>query len=105
MQYHNRIAVIKSLRRAFGLDEKVSAKGKERERLLYDISAADAEAKQLRIEWVDGRIGRCVVGEKGEVVKCVIIGEEGRDRETERRLLGGDRRMEGIATRLKEGMY
>ncbi|RFU24634.1 hypothetical protein B7463_g11694, partial [Scytalidium lignicola] len=105
VQYHNRIVVIKALRKAFGLDEKVSAKGKGRERVLYDISAADAEAKQLRIEWVDGRIGRCVVGERGEMLKCVVIGEDGRDREMERRVLGGDRRMEGIATRLKEGRY
>ncbi|KAH8802698.1 Cenp-O kinetochore centromere component-domain-containing protein [Xylogone sp. PMI_703] len=105
VQYHNRITVIKALRKAFGLDEKVSEKGKGREKVLYDISAADAEAKQLRIEWVDGRIGRCVVGEKGEVLKCVVIGEEGRDRETERMVLGGDRRMEGIAMRLKAGVY
>ena len=103
--YHNRIAVIKSLRKAFALDEKSSKKGKGREKVIGDISAADAEAKQVRIEWIDGRIGRCVVGDKGEVTKCVIIGEDGRDRETERRIMGGDKRMERIAERLKEGIY
>ncbi|QSZ32120.1 hypothetical protein DSL72_001689 [Monilinia vaccinii-corymbosi] len=103
--YHLRIASIKHLRKLFSLDEKLSKKGKEKEREIADISAADAEAKQVRIEWVDGKIGRCVVGMNGEVVKCVIIGEDGRDRETERRVLGGDKRMEGIADRLMEGIY
>jgi central kinetochore subunit Mal2/MCM21 len=101
--YHNRISVIKSLRKEFKLDEKVSRKGKGRERVIADISAADAEAKQMRIEWVDGRIGRCVVGEGGEVRKCVVIGEEGRDFETERRVVKGG--MEGIGERLREGIY
>lgn len=103
--YHLRIASIKHLRKTFSLDEKLSRKGKEKEREIADISAADAEAKQVRMEWVDGRIGRCVVGMNGEVVKCVIIGEDGRDRDTERRVLGGDKRMEGIADRLMEGIY
>ncbi|KAH7386498.1 Cenp-O kinetochore centromere component-domain-containing protein [Cadophora sp. MPI-SDFR-AT-0126] len=101
--YHNRTSVIKGLRREFKLDEKESRKGKGREKIISDISAADAEAKQVRIEWVDGRIGRAVVDEKGEVVKCVVIGEDGRDGETERRLVGGG--MEGIGERLREGMY
>jgi central kinetochore subunit Mal2/MCM21 len=101
--YHNRISVIKSLRKEFRLDEKVSKKGKGREKVIADISAADAEAKQVRIEWVDGRIGRCVVDEGGEVKKCVVIGEEGRDWETERRIVRGG--MEGIGERLREGIY
>lgn len=109
--YHNRTAVIKALRKQFKLDEEATGsrknKGKQREKVIIDVSAADAEAKQVRIEWVDGRIGRCVVGEKGEVKKCVVIGENGRDRETERRIIGvgEDDRMEGIGDRLKEGIY
>ncbi|KAI9640479.1 hypothetical protein NHQ30_011225 [Ciborinia camelliae] len=103
--YHLRISSIKHLRKGFSLDEERSRKGKEKEREIADISAADAEAKQVRIEWVDGKIGRCVVGINGEVIKCVIIGEEGRDRDTERRVMGGDKRMEGIAERLMEGIY
>ncbi|PBP28588.1 cenp-O kinetochore centromere component [Diplocarpon rosae] len=101
--YHNRITIIKRLRSDFKLDEKVSKKGKGRERVIINISAADAEAKQVMIEWVDGRIGRAVVNERGEVVKCVVVGEEGRDREVERRLVGGS--MEGIRERLLDGMY
>ncbi|CZR65606.1 uncharacterized protein PAC_15506 [Phialocephala subalpina] len=101
--YHNRISIIKGLRREFKLDEKVSRKGKGRERIIADITAADAEAKQVRIEWVDGRIGRAVVDDRGEVGKCVVVGEDGRDREVERRVVAGG--MEGIGERLREGMY
>lgn len=103
--YHLRLSTVMALRKQFGLDEKVSRKGKGREQVIADIGVADAEAKQVRIEWVDGRIGRCMVGVRGEVVKCVVIGEGVRDRETERRIMGGDARMEGIGARLLEGIY
>lgn len=103
ISYQNRMAVIKSMRKSFALDERKSRK--ETGTGLSDVSAADAEAKQVRVEWADGRIGRFVVSDKGDVEKCVIIGEEGRDRENERRVLGGNSRMEGVADRLKEGIY
>ena len=104
--YHNRITVVKSLRKEFKLDEDPkNGKGKEKERLIIDISAADAEAKQVRIEWVDGRIGRCVVGDGGELKKCVVIGEDGRDREVERMIFEKNGRMELIGERLREGLY
>lgn len=99
--YHNRIAVIGGLRRSFGLDKSIDEdKGKTREPSLSDISAADAEARHIRLEWIDGRIGRVVVCSKGTVIKCVVIGDEGRDRRTERIVLGGDGRIDGIPGRL-----
>ncbi|KAL2065304.1 hypothetical protein VTL71DRAFT_2973 [Oculimacula yallundae] len=101
--YHNRITVVKGLRREFRLDEKESRKGKGREKVIVDISAADAETKQIRIEWVDGRIGRVVVDEKGVVKKCVVIGEDGRDWETERRVEGAN--MLDVGVKLREGIY
>ena len=109
--YHNRSTVIKGLRKMFKLDEVVSEKSKRKgkgpERVIEDISAGDAEAKHVRVQWVDGRIGTAVVGEKGEVTKCVVIGEEGRDFAVERRIKGegGSGRMEGIGERLLEGIY
>lgn len=107
--YHNRISTIKALRKEFALDEKPSKKGKERqiEKVIADITAADAEAKQIKIEWTDGRIGRVLVGEQGEVLRCVVIGEGGRERDVERRVVGemGRGRMDGIGERLREGIY
>lgn len=101
--YHNRVTVIKSLRKEFKLDEKENKKGKGREKVIADISAADAEAKQVKVEWVDGRIGRCVVDEGGRVVRCVVFGDGGRDGEVERAVVGSG--MEGIGEALREGIY
>ncbi|CAG8951801.1 hypothetical protein HYFRA_00005605 [Hymenoscyphus fraxineus] len=101
--YHNRVTAIKGLRKEFKLDEKVSAKGKGREKILEDISAADAEAKQVSLRWVDGKVGRVVVDDGGAVVGCVIMGPEGRDRETERAVLKG--KMEDIGEGLRAGIY
>ncbi|KAL3426921.1 CENP-o kinetochore centromere component [Phlyctema vagabunda] len=103
--YHNRETTVKRMRKEFLLDEKASRKGKEQNKVIVDISVADGEAQHIRIEWADGKIGRCIVNDQGKVEKCVVIGEDGRDRETERRVLGGDQSMEGIAQRLKEGIY
>ncbi|KFY03495.1 hypothetical protein O988_01438 [Pseudogymnoascus sp. VKM F-3808] len=91
--YHNRITVIAHMRRAFGLSTN-KEQGNGRKPVFSDISAADAEAKHVRLEWMDGRIGRAVISSKGKVVKCVVIGEEGRDRPTERAVLGGGGRIE-----------
>jgi central kinetochore subunit Mal2/MCM21 len=103
--YHNRVAAIAGMRKAFGLDVKKGRnKGKGRELIIRDISAADAEAKQIRFEWADGRIGRAVVDGKGEIQKCVIIGEDGRDRDMERRILGGNRTIDEVAERMGIGI-
>lgn len=115
--YHNRTSAIKSLRREFRLDEKPGEKGKEKEmdKVIQDVVAVDAEAKQIRIQWADERVGRVLIGEKGEVVHCVIMGEgEKRDVENERRILGAETGNLGagktgsmleIGERLKEGIY
>jgi central kinetochore subunit Mal2/MCM21 len=99
--YHNRLAVLRGMRKAFALDGSgPSDKGKSKDIGVSDVSAADAEMRQIRIEWHDGKIGRIVVSEKGDVLKAVIFGDEGRDRPTERCIQGGDRRVEGVAERL-----
>ncbi|KFY49215.1 hypothetical protein V496_10192 [Pseudogymnoascus sp. VKM F-4515 (FW-2607)] len=99
--YHNRITVITGMRRAFGLSGN-KEQGDERQLIFSDISAADAEAKHIRLEWMDGRIGRAVISSKGKILKCVVIGEDGRDRTTERAVMGGGGRIEGITGRLLE---
>jgi len=77
--------------------------------VITDISPADAEAKQVRIEWEDGRIGRVAIDEKGRVEKCVVIGEEGRDRYVEAMIMridnGKEVRIEDVGERLREGIY
>lgn len=102
VRYHNRIAVIADLRRALGLDGKrKDAKQLAEQSSILAISAVNAEAKQVRIDWKDGRSGRLVVGDDGEVVKLVVMLDgRGRDRELTRELLGAGSRLEDVAQRL-----
>ncbi|KAI1379124.1 Cenp-O kinetochore centromere component-domain-containing protein [Hypoxylon crocopeplum] len=100
VRYHNRSAVIGDLRSSAGLESK-KGKAKEMEVPIVDISAADAQAKQVRVEWSDGRSGRLVMGDDGDIVKMVAQGENGQDREAVRQLLGGSVRIEEVAKRLE----
>lgn len=101
LRYHNRVAVIADLRRAAGLDGKKRDAGELAGRSpLLGISAADAEAKQVRVDWKDGRSGRLVIGDDGDVVNLVVFGEQGRDREVARELLSGGSRLEDVARKL-----
>ncbi|KAK3335728.1 Cenp-O kinetochore centromere component-domain-containing protein [Cercophora scortea] len=97
VRYHHRLGVVADLRKAAGLEG-------EGERLpgqtLVDITPADAEAKQLSIEWADGRTGRLVMGDDGEILKLVALGDEGRDHEAARELLGGAVRVDEVVKSL-----
>ena len=104
MRYHHRLGVVADLRKAAGLGGKKGGDeeggGQEKPNRLVDISPADAEAKQLTIEWADGRTGRLVMGDDGEIVKLVVVGDNGRDREAGRELLGGAVRVDDLVRRL-----
>ncbi|KAF3061599.1 putative cenp-o kinetochore centromere component protein [Daldinia childiae] len=100
VRYHNRTAVIGDLRSMAGLESK-KGKAKELEVPITDISAADAQAKQIRVEWNDGRSGRLVMDDDGDIVKMVVQGEDGQDRETMRQFLGGSLRVEDVVKQLE----
>ncbi|KAK2600699.1 hypothetical protein N8I77_010214 [Diaporthe amygdali] len=101
VRYHNRVSVIADLRRAVGLDGKRrDAEELAESSSLLAISAADTEAKQVRIDWKDGRSGRLVIGDDGDVVKLVVFGDMGRDRELTRELLSDGSRLEDVARKL-----
>ncbi|KAK1768862.1 Cenp-O kinetochore centromere component-domain-containing protein [Phialemonium atrogriseum] len=114
VRYHSRMAAVADLRKAAGLGRRRRREGEEDAAAaqmredgggsgrhgLVDISPADAEARQIKVEWADGRNGRLVVDEDGEVVRFVVFGEGGRDRAAERELLGGSTRLEDVARRL-----
>lgn len=107
VRYHNRMAAIADLRKAVGLgrqrDGEKAARDEDNVRSgtrIVDISPADAEARQIKVDWADGRTGRLVVDEDGEVVRFVAFGEAGRDRAAERELLAGSTRLEDVARRL-----
>lgn len=108
--YHHRLGVVADLRKAAGLGKKATGDGEEgggedeegSNGRLVDISAADAEAKQISIQWADGRTGRLVMGDDGEIVKVVAVGDHGRDREAVRQLFGDAKTVGEVARRLAE---
>lgn len=100
VRYHNRIAIIADLRRALGLDGKRDDAEDPDQSSIFSISAADTEAKHVRIDWRDGRSGRLVIGDDGDVLKLVVFGERGRECELTRELLSHGSRLEHIARTL-----
>jgi central kinetochore subunit Mal2/MCM21 len=99
VRYHNRLATVGDLRKAAGLGGG-KGKGKQADVALSDISVSDAQAKQVGLEWEDGRTGRLVMDDDGNIVKVVAQGENGRDRQAVRELLGGSVRIEELVHRL-----
>ncbi|KAK4453570.1 Cenp-O kinetochore centromere component-domain-containing protein [Podospora aff. communis PSN243] len=100
VRYHHRLGVVADLRKAAGLGKRGKGGEEEDEGRLSGITAADAEAKQISIEWADGRAGRLVMGADGEVVRVVALGDNGKDRDAVRELLGGATRVEDMVKRL-----
>ncbi|KAI0542641.1 cenp-O kinetochore centromere component [Xylaria digitata] len=99
VRYHNRAALIGDMKKVAGLGSK-KASDQESDTAIIDISAADAEAKQISMQWRDGRSGRLIMNDDGDIVKMVVQGDNGRDRETVRQLLGGAVRVEEVTRRL-----
>lgn len=103
VRFHNRTAMISDLR-----DVATAKRGPNSSTLseaddaaIVNIQAADAEAKQVSIEWADGRAGRLVMNDDGDIVKMVVQADQGRDRRTVRGFLGGASRVEEVVNRLQ----
>ncbi|KAK0723840.1 Cenp-O kinetochore centromere component-domain-containing protein [Apiosordaria backusii] len=101
VRYHARLGTVADLRKAAGLGRDGEGNGSG----LVDISPADAEVRHVSVEWEDGRTGRLVMGDDGDILRLVVVGENGRDREAGRELLGGlgeggTVRVEEVAKRL-----
>ena len=97
VRHHNRVGAIADIRRDIGITDS----GSVGEPWIVDVSAADPEAKHVRLEWANGRLGRVVMDDDGFVKKMVVFGAEGRDRETMRGL-GGGMRIEDLAGKLMQ---
>ncbi|KAI0975689.1 cenp-O kinetochore centromere component [Xylaria arbuscula] len=101
VRYHNRAATIGDMKKAAGLGSK-KASDQDSESAIVDISAADAEARQISMQWRDGRSGRLIMNDDGDIVKMVVMqGDNGQDRETVRQFLGGAVRVEEVTGRLE----
>jgi central kinetochore subunit Mal2/MCM21 len=102
VRHHNRIAIVADIRKALGLGPSTGESGEEAaERTIKDASVADPEAKQIKIDFTDGRTGRIVMDEDGKMLKFVVFGENGRERRISRDLEGDDVRIETMIEKLK----
>ncbi|KAK9776325.1 putative Cenp-O kinetochore centromere component [Seiridium cardinale] len=99
VRYQNRIATISDLRKAAG-QGSTKGRGRELDIPISEISAVDAEAKQVRLEWEDGRTGRLVMDDDGKILKVVAQRENERDRQRVRELLGGSTHVEELVRHL-----
>ncbi|KAM0333573.1 hypothetical protein ACHAQA_002238 [Verticillium albo-atrum] len=107
VRYHNRAAVIGDLGRAATLlrGDDSATPDEDRSTALVDVRAADAQAKQAELGWADGRTGRLVMNDDGQLEKLVVFRHDARDRETTRALAGDSRRVEDIVRRMNDGNH
>ncbi|KAL5606325.1 hypothetical protein BROUX41_002742 [Berkeleyomyces rouxiae] len=111
-RYHNRIAAIADLRRASGvsknkaleqLEDDLAFAGENAAGLL-DIGASDPEAKHIAMTWVDGRTGRVIVDDDGNVKHAAVFANGVPDLVTGQRLKGNGQtiRLEDLIERLED---
>ncbi|KAL2831127.1 Cenp-O kinetochore centromere component-domain-containing protein [Aspergillus cavernicola] len=75
---------------------------KENKLAIVAISPTALEASYVRVEWVDGRVGRFKISNSGMVERAVVIGDGGRDKILEAVLTGGDGKVLTVLERLKK---
>jgi central kinetochore subunit Mal2/MCM21 len=68
---------------------------------VQSIEATSFEARQARITWTDGTIGRIKISNRGLVEKAVVVGEGGRIRGVENLLVDGESRVEELVGKLR----
>jgi central kinetochore subunit Mal2/MCM21 len=69
---------------------------------IMSLSSTALEARYVRLEWEDGRVGRFKLSNTGLVERAVVIGDQGRDKKTEEAMTGSGGRVETILERLRE---
>ncbi|RAH52152.1 hypothetical protein BO85DRAFT_454214 [Aspergillus piperis CBS 112811] len=67
---------------------------------IVSLAPTALETVYVRVEWEDGRVGRFKISNTGVVERAVVIGDSGRDKQTEGVITGGDGRVETLLERL-----
>jgi central kinetochore subunit Mal2/MCM21 len=73
----------------------------DRDTGVVSMAVVALEARYVRLEWIDGRVGRFKLSNAGIVEKAVVIGDQGRDKKTEDAMTGGGGRVETLLDRLR----
>lgn len=100
LSYHLRLAFIDSMRQTLVAtpDDAQPAMGDVDE--IVDVSAADADGREIKVEWADRAVARIRIGAAGDVQGCVVHGPAGRDRAWERKIRDPGCRVESLIARL-----
>ncbi|KAJ5768107.1 hypothetical protein N7533_000690 [Penicillium manginii] len=69
---------------------------------IVGLEATAVEARYVRMEWEDGRLGRFKLSNAGLVERAVFMNDRGRDKVVEDAVTGGGGRIESLFERLKE---
>lgn len=105
VSWHLRSDAVDLLREKLGQgDGETLSSPSERESGTGIVSLAPTaiEARYVRMEWEDGRVGRFKLSNTGIVERAVVIGDKGRDQRTEEAITGGGGRVEGLLERLRK---
>ncbi|KAJ6157591.1 hypothetical protein N7470_005183 [Penicillium chermesinum] len=106
--WHLRSDAVELLREKLGLSEAeseaaaVQRLSPESKAGVISVTATAVEARYVRVEWEDGRVGRFKLTNSGIVERAVVIGDKGRVKQTEDAMTGGGGRVETLLDRLKE---
>lgn len=68
---------------------------------IIGLEATAVEARYVRMEWEDGRLGRFKLSNAGLVERAVFMNDRGRDKKVEDAVTGGGGRVESLFERLK----
>lgn len=107
MAWHLRGDAVELLREKLGLSEEGQIDPSERlspeaRGGIMALAPTAVEARYVRLEWEDGRVGRFKLSNAGIVERAVVIGDDGRDKQIEDEMTGGGGRVETLLERLKE---
>lgn len=69
---------------------------------IVSLDATSIEARYIRIEWSDGRVGRIKLSNRGFVEQAVVMDGDGKDVSTAALFTGGDGRVETLLQRLAD---
>lgn len=106
--WHLRTDAVEFLREKLGLsgaESQSSSAGRaspETSTGIVFLAPTALEARYVRLEWEDGRVGRFKLTNAGIVERAVVIGDRGRDKQTEDAMTGSGGRVETLLDRLRD---
>ncbi|KAJ5377537.1 uncharacterized protein N7496_004946 [Penicillium cataractarum] len=105
--WHLRGDAVELLREKLGLSDESQIDPAERlspesRGGIVALAPTAVEARYVRLEWEDGRVGRFKLSNAGIVERAVVIGDDGRDKQIEDAMTGGGGRVETLLERLRE---